>query len=119
RNKLRASDGPQRIFDAVRAVIDATGVLKGRARRALDSTVLDDAVTTQDAVMQLVSAIRRVRRVIPQAKALPLATHDYDNDPGKPPCAWDDPEGLDRLITNLVNDALATLAAVEELTLDQ
>ena len=68
RNKLRASDRPQRIFDAVRAVIDATGVLKGKTRRALDSTVLDDAVTTQDAVMQLVSAIRRVRRLVPPPK---------------------------------------------------
>jgi IS5 family transposase len=119
RNKLRVSDRPERMFDAVRAVLDATAVLKGKTRRALDSTVLDDAVTTQDAVMQLVSAIRRVRRVVPQAKTVVLTTHDYDNDPGKPPCAWDDPEGLDQLITNLVNDALATLAAVEGVPLDQ
>lgn len=119
RNKLRASDGPERIFDAVRAVIDATGVIKGKTRRVLDSTVLDDAVTTQDAVMQLVSAIRRVRRLIPEAKALVLAAHDYDNDPGKPACAWDDPEGLDLLITALVNDALDTLEAVAGLSLDQ
>lgn len=119
RNKLRASDRPERIFDAVRAVVDATGVIKGKTRRVLDSTVLDDAVTTQDAVMQLVSAIRRVRRLIPEAKALALSAHDYDNDPGKPACAWDDPDGLDRLITALVNDALDTLEAVAGLTLDQ
>jgi Transposase domain (DUF772) len=93
RNKLRASDRPQRIFDAVRAVIGATGVLKDKARRVLDSTVLDDAVTTQDAVMQLVSAIRRARRLVPEAKTLALVAHDYDNDPGKPACAWDDPKG--------------------------
>src|SRR5947207_1596736 len=48
RNKLRASDRPERIFDAVRAVVDQTGVLKGKTRRALDSTVLDDAVATQE-----------------------------------------------------------------------
>src|SRR5438067_2763597 len=42
RNRLRASGRPERIFDAVRAVVDATGVLKGKARRALDSTLLDD-----------------------------------------------------------------------------
>lgn len=119
RNKLRASDAPERIFDAVRAVIDATGVIKGRSRRVLDSTVLDDAVTTQDAVMQLVSAIRRVRRLVPAARALQLATHDYDNDPGKPACAWDDDEALDQLITALVTDALATLDAVADLELDQ
>ena len=119
RNKLRASDRPERIFDAVRAVIDATGVIKGKTRRVLDSTVLDDAVTTQDAVMQLVSSIRRVRRLVPEAKALVLSAHDYDNDPGKPACAWDDPEGLDQLITALVNDALAVLDAVAGLSLDQ
>jgi IS5 family transposase len=118
RNKLRASDAPERIFDAVRAVIAATGVLAGKTRRVLDSTVLDDAVTTQDAVMQLVSAIRRVRRLVPQAKAVELPTHDYDNDPGKPACAWDDPDGLDQLITALVNDALVTLDAVAGVELD-
>ena len=67
RNKLRASDRPERIFDAVRAVIAETGVLKGKVRRALDSTLLDDAVATQDTVTQLIAAIRRVRRLIPVA----------------------------------------------------
>ena len=119
RNKLRASEAPERIFEAVRAVIDATGIIKGKTRRVLDSTVLDDAVTTQDAVMQLVTAIRRVRRLIPEARALSLAAHDYDNDAGKPACAWDDPEGLDALITALVTDALAVLDAVGGLALDQ
>jgi IS5 family transposase len=119
RNKLRASDRPERIFDAVRAVIDATGVIRDRTRRVLDSTVLDDAVTTQDAVMQLVSAVRRVRRLVPEARALELTTHDYDDDPGKPACAWDDPDGLDALITALVRDALATLDAVAGLDLDR
>ena len=119
RNKLRASEAPERIFDAVRTVVDATGVIKGKNRRVLDSTVLDDAVTTQDAVMQLVSAIRRVRRLIPEAKALALATHDYDNDPGKPACAWDDAEAMEALITDLVNDALTVIAACEDVDLDE
>ena len=43
----RTPDSPERIFDAVRSVIDATGVLTGRRRRALDSTLLDDAVATE------------------------------------------------------------------------
>ena len=77
RNKLRASEAPERIFEAVRAVIAETGVLKGKTRRALDSTVLDDAVATQDTVTQLISAIRRVRRLVPEAAALDLAGHDY------------------------------------------
>src|SRR5680860_968416 len=67
RNRLRVSDAPERIFDAVRAVVADTGVLTRRTRRALDSTLLDDAVATQDTVTQLTSVIRRVRRQIPAA----------------------------------------------------
>jgi hypothetical protein len=44
---VRTSDRPERIFDAVRSVIDATG-LEGQIRRALDVTLLDDAVATED-----------------------------------------------------------------------
>jgi hypothetical protein len=50
RTRLRASDRPERVFDAVRQVVEATGVLKGKTRRALDSSLLDDAVATQDIV---------------------------------------------------------------------
>lgn len=116
RNKLRASQAPERIFDAVRAVIGETGVLKGKTRRALDSTVLDDAVATQDTVTQLIAAIRRVRRFIPEAAAVELTGHDYSQ-PGKPRIAWDDQEARDQLVTTLVNDALALLAALEGLKL--
>jgi IS5 family transposase len=119
RNKLRASEAPQRIFDAVRAVITASGAIAGKHRRALDSTVLDDAVVRQDAIMQLVAQIRRVRRLVPEAKALELAAHDYDNDPGKPACGWDDQEAIDALVSALVGDAQATLAAVAVLQLDE
>jgi IS5 family transposase len=116
RNKLRASAAPERIFDAVRAVIAETGVLRGKTRRALDSTVLDDAVATQDTVTQLIAAIRRVRRLIPDAAALDLAGHDYSQ-PGKPRIAWDDSEARDQLVSALVNDALAVLAVVQGLAL--
>src|SRR5450759_4580667 len=54
RARLRASARPERIFDAVRSVVAQTGVLKGKSRRALDSTLLDDAVATQDTVTQLI-----------------------------------------------------------------
>jgi IS5 family transposase len=117
RNKLRASDRPERIFDAVRTVITETGVLKGKTRRALDSTVLDDAVATQDTVTQLISATRRVRRLVPAAAAVELTAHDY-SDPGKPSIAWDDTEAREQLITGLVGDALAVLAAVDGVELD-
>jgi IS5 family transposase len=117
RTRLRASEAPERIFDAVRAVIDATGVLKGRRRRALDSTLLDDAVATQDTVTQLVSAIRRVRRLVPEAAAVAVTAHDYDAS-GKPVCAWDDPDAKTALVTGLVNDAQALIAALDGVALD-
>jgi Transposase domain (DUF772)/Transposase DDE domain len=117
RNKLRASERPERIFDAVRAVITETGVLRGKVRRALDSTLLDDAVATQDTVTQLIAAIRRVRRLIPAAGRLELAAHDY-NEPGKPRIAWDDDDARQRLTTGLVTDAQAVLDAVDGVPLD-
>jgi IS5 family transposase len=117
RNKLRASQRPERIFEAVRQVIAETGVLKGKVRRALDSTVLDDAVASQDTVTQLIAAIRRVRRLVPEAAELELTGHDY-SDPGKPRIAWDDTDARNQLITGLVNDALVVLAAVSGDELD-
>ena len=117
RNKLRRSDRPERIFDAVRDVVASTGVLTGKTRRALDSTLLDDAVATQDTVTQLVSMIRRVRTAIPAAAAVNVTAHDYDT-AGKPGCAWDDPAARNELVTGLVNDALAVLAAVDGVELD-
>lgn len=112
RNRLRASERPERVFDAVRQVIEATGVLKGKTRRALDSTLLDDAVATQDTVTQIISAIRRVRKEVPQATGAPLTAHDYDQG-AKPVIAWDDPVAKDALVSALVNDALHLLEALE------
>jgi IS5 family transposase len=112
RTRLRKSERPERIFDAVRSVIDATGVLKGKTRRALDSTLLDDAVATQDTVTQLIAAIRRVRRVVPGADAVPVSAHDYES-AGKPLIAWDDAVAKAALVDALVGDALALLAAFE------
>jgi IS5 family transposase len=117
RQRLAKSESPDRIADAVRTVVDATGILTGKKRRALDSTLLDDAVATQDTVTQLVSQIRRVRRLIPQAAAVPVAAHDYDAS-GKPVCAWDDPDAKAALVSGLVNDALAVLDAVADIELD-
>jgi IS5 family transposase len=112
RTRLRTSESPERIFDAVRSVVDATGVLKGKTRRALDSTLLDDAVATQDTVTQLIAAIRRVRRVVPGALDVVLNGHDYDQS-GKPVIAWDDTQAKAELVNALVRDALALLAALE------
>jgi IS5 family transposase len=111
RTRIRTSQRPRRIFEVVRQVVEQTGVLKGRGRRVLDSTILDDAVATQDTVTQLVAAIRRVRRLIPKVREVELAAHDYDR-AGKAQCAWDDLGAKQALVSGLVNDALALLAVV-------
>src|SRR6266536_2027794 len=96
RGRIRASARPRRVFDAVRQVVEATGVLAGRRRRVVDATILEDAVATQDTVTQLVAAIRRVRRLVPQACKARVGAHDYDQ-PGKPECAWDDAQAKQAL----------------------
>jgi transposase-like protein DUF772/DDE family transposase len=113
RRRLAASVRPHRVADAVRTVVQETGILRGRRRRAVDSTILDDAVATQDTVTQLVSAVRRVAREVPGAAAVIAAQctgHDYSR-PGKPQADWDDPAARDALVSALVNDASAVVAA--------
>ena len=90
-------------------MIAETGILRGRRRRAVDSTILADAVATQDTVTQLISAIRRVAREVPGAAeqiAQVCTGHDYSW-PGKPKIDWDDPAARDALVSALVNDANA------------
>lgn len=121
RRRLAASDRPQRIFEVVREVISETGAVAGKQRRALDSTILDDAVARQDTITQLVAQVRRVGREVPGAKDVialectrlaALTGQDYDQ-PGKPRIAWDDPAARDELVSALVGDALALLAALD------
>jgi IS5 family transposase len=128
RRRLAASERPQRIFEVVREVITTTGAVAGKQRRALDSTILDDAVARQDTVTQLIAQIRRVGREVTGAKDViatectrlaALTGQDYDA-VGKPSIAWDDATARDELVSALVNDALALLAALdtEQLTAD-
>ena len=121
RRRLAKSGRPHRISDAVRKVIGETGVLKGRRRRAVDSTILADAVATQDTITQLIAAIRRVGRVVPGAAeqiAAVCTGHDYSQ-PGKPQIDWDDPQAKDALVSALVNDANALVAVLAERELDE
>ena len=120
RKRLAASSAPNRIFEAVRAVVAESGAIRGKNRRALDSTVLNDAVATQDTVTQLIAIIRKVRREVPGAAdvvAKVCTAHDYD-DPGKPQIAWDDAEARALLIDALVKDALGLLEVLAGWELD-
>jgi hypothetical protein len=111
RKRIATSERPDRVFDAVAAVIADTGVLRGRRKRCVDSTVFDDAVATQDTVTQLVAAMRKVARCVPGAESVieRVARGDYAK-PGKPDIDWDDPQAKQHLVSALVNDALAVLA---------
>ena len=66
RARLRRSSAPERVFDAVRAVV------------------------TQDTVTMITAQIRRCRRLIAQARQI-VVSHDYEQS-GRPSCDWDDPE---------------------------
>ena len=86
---------------------------------------LFDAVATQDTVIQLRAAIRKVLaaadRVNPQLAAAVRATltcHDDYATLGKPPCDWDDPKAREALVDALVRDAQAALTALEGHELD-
>lgn len=114
RKRLAKSDRPHRINEAVRRVVAETGVVRGRGKRAVDSTILADAVATQDTITQLISAVRRVGRIVPggaEATAAVCTGHDYRR-PGKPVIDWDEPGAKDALVSALVNDANALLEAL-------
>ncbi len=121
RNRIAKPARPHRVNDAVKAVIAETGILRGRRRRAVDSTILADGVATQDTVTQLISAIRRVAREVPgaaEAIAQVCTGHDYSR-PGKPTIDWNDPAAKDALVPALVNDANAVVAASAGAELDE
>jgi hypothetical protein len=113
RKRIAASERPDRVFDAVAEVIAQTGILRGRRKRCVDSTVFDDAVATQDTVTLLVAAMRKVTRAVPGAAAAIAVACKLDySAPGKPAIDWDDPQAKQALVSDLVNDALAVLAVL-------
>ena len=115
RRRLAGSERPHRIFEVVRRLIVETGAVRGRNRRALDSTVLDDAVARQDTVTH---ADRRGPPGRPggagaaDVVAVCCTGHDY-TPPGKPRIAWDDEAAREQLLSALVNDAFALLEALD------
>ena len=124
RNRLRASDRPRRLFDDVNTTARTAGLLRGR-RRVIDSTPLFDAVATQDTVIQLRAAIRKVLtaadRSDPALAGAVRAALTRDDDYatlGKPPCDWDDRKAREALVDALVRDAHAALDALDGHQLD-
>ena len=115
RARLRQSQRPNRIFDAVLDVAAKAGLV-GR-KRVLDSTALYDAVATQDTVTMIRAAIRGLLRVADAALAAELRavlTRDDDyTTPGKPACEWDDTAAREALVDALARDGFAVLGVLD------
>lgn len=120
RARLRNSERPDRIFEAVLKVCKAAGLV-GR-RRVMDSTALYDAVATQDTVTLIRSAIRGLLRVAgPSLCAELRSVLKRDDDyvaPGKPTCEWDDKDAREAVVNALAQDAHAALECVENRQVD-
>jgi hypothetical protein len=65
----------------------------------------------------LVTQVRRARRLVPELGGVWVRQHNLDG--GRPPCDWDDPADVDRLVSELVDDANELVWAAEELDLDE
>jgi len=123
RNRLRDAGRDKRFLEDTKVAAREAGVMGNRVR-VLDSTPIYDAVSTQDTVTQLRSAIRKLLRVLAgselasRVRAALCRDDDYAG-PGKPSCDWDDREAREALVDALVRDALAALDVVDGEVLDQ
>lgn len=115
RKRVAASARPHRVNESVRRVVAATGILAGRRKRAADSTILADAVASQDTVTQIIAAVRRVMREVPGAAELIAARcTGFDYARGRRPVIdWSDPQAAEELVSALVNDADTVTAALQ------
>lgn len=116
RARLRQSERPDRIFEAVLDVARSAGLV-GR-KRVLDSTALYDAVATQDTVTMIRSSIRGLLRVADEMLAAELRgalkrDDDYAS-AGKPACDWDDKAAREALVDALARDAHAVLRVLHD-----
>jgi Transposase DDE domain/Transposase domain (DUF772) len=115
RARLRVSERPDRIFEAVLETAKAAGLV-GR-RRVLDSTSLYDAVATMDTVTLIRSAIRGLlaasaTELEVELRGLLARDDDYAS-AGKPVCDYEDRQAREQLIDALAKDAHALLVALD------
>jgi hypothetical protein len=115
RARLRASEDPDRIFEAVLEVAKRAGLV-GR-RRVLDSTSLYDAVATMDTVTLIRSAIRGLLAAcdgVLEDELRGLLTRDDEyRTAGKPVCDYEDRQAREEMIDALAKDARALLLALD------
>jgi hypothetical protein len=116
RARLRVSEAPNRIFEAVIGAAREAGLI-GR-KRVLDSTALYDAVATQDTVTLVRSALVGLLAVVDSEVADEIRSGFERNDdyrtPGKPSCDWDDAKAREALVDALALDGCAALAVLHD-----
>ena len=107
RNRIACSARPDRIGDAVRAVIAQCGAVRGKQRRVVDSTVVDDAVARQDTATLLVWQIARIAELCPRLgnQIMGLPGGVWYRHRSKPEIDWGSKSAKDELVSILVEDA--------------
>jgi IS5 family transposase len=117
RGLIAKSGSPDRIWDVLARVMAECGVLRGKRRRAVDSTVVDDAVARQDTATMIVCAVRRVLAVVPEAGVVAgvLEGREFYEAGGKPAIDWSDDAERGRLVSLLVRDAERLVGAAGSL----
>lgn len=118
RQRLRTSSHPSRIFDWFRALAEDSGLLDKKLKRVLDSTPVHSAVQTQDSFIMIRSAMGQLLKAMATPRSSgeirkKLKRADYDQLSGKPDIDWDREDERNRLMDELVNDALAALHHLE------
>ena len=120
RERLRRSEHPNRIFEAVIGAAREAGLI-GR-KRVLDSTALYDAVATQDTVTLVRSALVGLLAIVDRELEDEMRSgFERDDDyrkPGKPSCDWDDVKAREALVDALALDGSAALAVMHGRSLD-
>lgn len=115
RERLRASQRPERVFEVALQAARAAGLV-GR-RRVLDSTPLYDAVATMDTITLIRSAVRGLLAAADADLAARLRVaigsgDDYAS-AGKPVIDWDDAAAREALVDSRARDGYALLAALQ------
>jgi hypothetical protein len=108
RKRIAKSADPDRISAVIAQIAAETGVLRGKTRRVVDSTILDDAVARQDTVTMIQWQVGRIGRLFPSLAEWIgcLPGRAWYADRSKPDIDWKDPIERDHLVSVLVNDAI-------------
>jgi len=108
RKRIGESEHPRLIFDQTSQIVKQSKVLSKKARRVVDSTVIDDAVARQDVFTLLIWQIWNI------GKYFPVLAERIDSLPGgvwyrdrlRPEIDWTDKQAKQDLVSLLVNDAV-------------